>query len=226
MALHGSTPQELRERIAAERGGTPFLILRDDAGRQRLQALADDATRLRIGRSADNDVVLEWDALGSRVHAALERVGDHWFVTDDGLSRNGTFVGRERVSGRRRLDDGDAIRIGGTTLVFRRPGGSADPTTRVSDERRLAAEVTPAQRRVLVALCRPFARGADYALPASNREIAEELVLTVAAVKTHLRALSRSFGIEHLPQQEKRLQLAALAFATGVVTDRDLGGGD
>ena len=34
---------------------------------------------------------------------------------DDGLSRNGTFVNGERLSGRRRLTDGDTLRFGGTT---------------------------------------------------------------------------------------------------------------
>ena len=49
-----------------------------------------------------------------------------------------------------------------------------------------------------------------------------ELVLTVAAVKTHLRTLFKTFGIDELPQQEKRLQLVALAFSSGLVADRDL----
>jgi hypothetical protein len=45
----------------------------------------------------------------------------------------------------------------------------------------------------------------------------------VAAVKTHLRALFAAFDIEELPQQEKRHRLVALAFAAGVVSERDLG---
>ena len=64
--------------------------------------------------------------------------------------------------------------------------------------------------------------GAHDAVPATNPQIAAELFLTVAAVKTHLRALCRSFGIDELPQQEKRRRLVALAMALGTVRDRDL----
>ena len=82
--------------------------------------------------------------------------------------------------------------------------------------------MTDAQRRVLLALCRPFKGGASYAAPATNPQIAAELVLSVAAVKTHLRTLFKTFGIDDLPQQEKRVQLVALAFSAGVISDRDL----
>jgi hypothetical protein len=41
-------------------------------------------------------------------------------------------------------------------------------------------------------------------------------------VKAHLRALFGIFGIDDLPQQQKRRRLVALAFASGAVRDRDL----
>jgi len=219
---HQSTPEELRERLLVERRGEPFLVYRDDAGSQRIIQMAGERSRLSLGRSPENDVCLSWDGEVSRLHAEIARVGEHWLVVDDGVSRNGTFVAGERVLGRRRLQDGDIVRLGGTAIVFRRPGGRATLTTRLSDQRDIAASVTNAQRRVLVALCRPFKGGASYATPATNPQIATELVLTVAAVKTHLRALFRAFGIDELPQQEKRRQLVALAFSAGLVTDRDL----
>jgi pSer/pThr/pTyr-binding forkhead associated (FHA) protein len=219
--LHESTPQELRARLAAERRGQPFLVYRDGNGAQCIVEL-QDRSRITLGRSAENDVCLAWDSEVSRLHAEIERVGEHWLVVDDGVSRNGTFVAGERVSGRRRLNDADVVRLGGTAVVFRRPGGAATLTTRLSDERDLAASVTDAQRRVLVALCRPFKGGASYATPATNPRIAAELVVTVAAVKTHLRALFKTFGIDDLPQQEKRRRLVAMAFSTGLVSDRDL----
>ena len=93
---------------------------------------------------------------------------------------------------------------------------------RLSDGREVAVPVTDAQRRVLVALCRPMKDGAQDAVPATNPQIAEELFLTVAAVKTHLRALFHAFGIDDLPQQNKRRRLVALAISTGVVHERDL----
>ena len=75
---------------------------------------------------------------------------------------------------------------------------------------------------MLVALCRPFKGGASDATPATNPQIAAELVLSVAAIKSHMRALSHAFGIDDLPQQEKRRKLVAMALQLGVVRDRDL----
>ncbi len=82
--------------------------------------------------------------------------------------------------------------------------------------------MTEAQRRVLLALCRPFKGAINDAVPATNPQIAKELYLTVPAVKTHLRALFHAFGLEDLPQQEKRRRLVTLAFATALVSERDL----
>ena len=48
---------------------------------------------------AGSDVCLEWDGAVSRVHARLERVGGHWTVVDDGLSRHGTYLHGERIDG-------------------------------------------------------------------------------------------------------------------------------
>jgi hypothetical protein len=221
LGRHQATPAELTERLAAERRGTPFLVFRDGDGAQRIVGL-DGRERVLLGRSAECHVTLPWDAEVSRLHAALERVGSQWLLVDDGLSSNGTFVGSERVLGRRRLRDGDVVRLGATTLAFREPKAEAAVTTRLSDHRDTAARVTAAQLRVLIALCRPFKHHASSATPATNPQIAAELHLTVSAVKTHLRGLFHSFEIDELPQQEKRRKLVALAFATGLISDRDL----
>jgi DNA-binding NarL/FixJ family response regulator len=77
---------------------------------------------------------------------------------------------------------------------------------------------TPAQRRVLVALCRPFADGSNYAAPASNQQIADEIFLSVESVKMHLRALFSTFGLNELPQNQKRAKLAETALRFGLVT--------
>ena len=87
----------------------------------------------------------------------------------------------------------------------------------------VAANIPPAQRRVLVALCRPLLATPPARLPASNNQIAEELYLSLDAVKTHLRALSRAFGVDGLPQNQKRIALAERALAIGAVTSRDVG---
>jgi pSer/pThr/pTyr-binding forkhead associated (FHA) protein len=219
---HAASPQELRERIAAERAGAPFLVYRNEAGDQVLFDLGGAGDRITIGRRARNDVALEWDARVSRVHAALERVGDAWVLLDDGLSHNGTWVNGERLTGRRRLADGDTISVGAAVLVFRAPPGSSASRPTVSAVGPHIGELlTPAQRRVLVALCRPF-KGSHYATPASNQRIADELVVSVDTVKGTLRALFEAFGIEDLPQNEKRARLAMEALETGVIGPRDL----
>lgn len=173
-----------------------------------------------VGRSATVDVRLPNDPLVSRVHARLEWVACRWSVVDDGLSRNGTFVNGRRLTGRRVLHDGDEVRIGSTLLRFCVVEDD-EPTTLAVDAPLTAARLTPAQRAVLVALCRPFARGGDAA-PASNIQIAEELVVSVDTVKTHLRVLSAKLGLRQLPPVQKRLRLVDVALRTGLVTMHDL----
>jgi hypothetical protein len=219
---HAASPQELRDRIVAERRGSPFLLYRTASGEQVLLDLGDATDRVTIGRRATNDVALEWDARVSRVHAALERVGDAWAVMDDGLSHNGTWVNGERLAGHRRLADGDTITVGASLVVFRAPPGSSASRPTVSAAGpHIGDLLTPAQRRVLVALCRPF-KDSHYATPASNQRIADELVLSVDTVKGTLRALFEAFGIDDLPQNEKRASLALQALRTGVIRPRDL----
>ena len=219
---HLASPAELRERIAAEARGTPFLVYRTDSGAQMLCELDGAADRVTIGRRATNDGALEWDARVSRVHAALEQVGDAWALMDDGLSHNGTWVNGERLTGRRRLEDGDTISVGGTLVVFRAArGGSASRPTVSAVGPHLGELLTPAQRRVLIALCRPF-KDSGYATPATNQKIADELVVSVDTVKGTLRALFEAFGIDDLPQNEKRASLALQALRTGVISPRDL----
>ena len=86
-------------------------------------------------------------------------------------------------------------------------------------------ELSPAQRRVLIALCRPFASGDEFATPASNQEIADELVVSVDAVKTNLRALFEKFGVGDLARSAKRAELVKQAFQTGTLATRDLSEG-
>jgi pSer/pThr/pTyr-binding forkhead associated (FHA) protein len=212
--LRFATPVELAERLRAERRGQPFVLLRDGDGRQRIVDLGGDVRSLSIGRDPSSDVALTWDSEVSRAHALLERVGGAWTLVDDGLSRNGSFVGGERVHGRRRLAPGDVIRLGGTVLVFA-AGTEGVPGVAETRPQAPAPELSPAQRRVLEALCRPMARNA-FAAPPSNREIAEELYLSVDTVKSHLHALFTLFGVGDVPQNRKRAELVRLAFERGV----------
>jgi pSer/pThr/pTyr-binding forkhead associated (FHA) protein len=221
LAPHAATPAELRERIEAERRGDPFLVFRDGDGRQRLVLLDAERGRATVGRSPGNDVALAWDTEVSRLHAELERLGDEWTVADDGLSRNGSFVNGQRVSGRHRLRDGDILRVGQTAIAYRVPENADSRPTRVAGAGEGTPALTPAQRSVLVALVRPYGAG-DLATPATNGEIAAELYLSVDAVKAHLRSLFALFGLESLPQNQKRSVLALRALQDGVVSRREL----
>ncbi len=221
LAAHAASPHELRARIDAERLGRPFLVLRDGDGQQVLVELDGVRERLSVGRGTTCDVALGWDDEVSRLHAELELIAQEWTVSDDGLSRNGTYVNQQRISGRHRLRDGDVLRVGRTLLAYRRPELEESRPTQVASEGAAPAELTATQRQVLVALARPYKHD-EFAVPAPNQEIAAELHLSVDAVKAHLRGLFLRFGIEHLPQNQKRSRLVAEALQRGVVTIRDL----
>ena len=222
LAPHSSSPVELKERVEAERRGRPFLLYRDGGGHQHVVVLDDEGDELTVGRRPSNRIGLGWDVNVSRVHAVIERVGDAWTVADDGLSRNGSFVNGERLVGRRRLHDGDVMRFGDTLIAYVEPKRGESRVTDSQDESPLATSVSDAQRRVLIALCRPYKDSGGFAAPASNKQIADELFIGVDAVKTHMRALFYAFGVGHLPQNQKRARLVERAFRTGFVTEREL----
>jgi pSer/pThr/pTyr-binding forkhead associated (FHA) protein len=222
VAPHAASAAELKAQIEAEREGRPFLIYRDGEGRHSLHVLADAKERVTLGRRTSADVPLPWDEEVSRLHAELVRSGDDWTITDAGLSLNGSFVNGEPVRGRCRLKDGDAVRVGATVLVFRNPRDGESSATLPSAELRKLVSLTPSQKRVLVALCRPFKELTMFATPPTNDQIAGELFLSVDAVKKHLRALFEKFGVEHLPQNEKRARLVERAFAGGFISEGEL----
>mgnify|MGYP000890745403 CR=1 FL=1 len=118
------TATELSASISADRLGLPYLLFRGDDGELVIRTLEDQV--LVVGRSPDADLPLVWDGEVSRVHAQLERIAGRWTVSDDGLSRNGTFIGPDRVNGRRVLAHGDVIRAGQTSLVYRAPSEGLD----------------------------------------------------------------------------------------------------
>jgi pSer/pThr/pTyr-binding forkhead associated (FHA) protein len=73
------------------------------------------AVPLTVGRAGDNAVALAEDDFASSHHARLESLRDGVWLVDLG-STNGTYVNGERVEGRRRLAEGDVVRIGATDL--------------------------------------------------------------------------------------------------------------
>jgi predicted component of type VI protein secretion system len=221
-ALGHSSPAEIAARLQAERDGVPHLLLRDAGDVQIIMRLDPERPRLTVGRGEGSDIQIHWDRDASRAHAELERVGGVWTISDDGLSRNGTFVNGERVGSRQRLRDGDVLRLGQTVVVFRDPLSAGFSSTNMGAPELAPPHVSDAQRRVLLALCRPYKEPGPFTTPATNQQIADELFLSVEAVKTHLRALFSKFGVEDLPQNQKRAKLIERAFQTGLVSERDL----
>jgi len=205
------SPRDLKALIEAERTGIPFVYWHDADRVQHILMLGRDRARVTIGRREQSDIPLSWDDEVSRAHAILEPVGESWTVVDDGLSRNGSYVNGARVSGRRRLNDKERMCFGKTYVTYREPssGGGSESTARAPHSPS-AVPLTETQRRILVALCRPIVESTSTT-PATNPQIAEEVHLSVDAVKAHLRALFDRFGLSELPQNEKRTRLEAIA---------------
>jgi pSer/pThr/pTyr-binding forkhead associated (FHA) protein len=74
---------------------------------------------LVLGRDASAGIVIA-DPEVSRRHASLTLTGDELEVEDLG-SRNGTWVSGERIDARRKLSEGDKLRVGKTVLKVAGP---------------------------------------------------------------------------------------------------------
>jgi DNA-binding NarL/FixJ family response regulator len=107
-------------------------------------------------------------------------------------------------------------------VVFRAPAPTHGLATAAAPDVVPSARLTETQRKILIALCRPFREGSRYATPSTNQQIADEVFLSVDAVKGHLRALFEKFGVGDLPQNQKRVRLVEVALQTGAISTRDL----
>lgn len=213
-----SSPSELKARLEAERRSDAFLVYRRANGKQVVVPLA--GRQLTVGRRDDNDIALDWDKQVSRLHAQIERIKGDWCLVDDGLSRNGSFVNSERIVGKRRLADGDRLCFGTTAMVYRAPVAERlESTVGVSTAAPTVA-LSETRRKILLALARPVAQSA-FATPATNQEVADEVCLSVDAVKAHLRGLFEQFGLSELPQNQKRATLAATALLNGILAPHE-----
>jgi pSer/pThr/pTyr-binding forkhead associated (FHA) protein len=176
-----------------------------------------DGSRVTIGRSDGNDIVLRDDRLVSHVHAVIEAYGASFALRDLGSS-NGTFVNGQGLAGERVLRPGDEIRLGRTQILYRE---SQAPPAERTDTGPKPPELTARERDVLIALCRPLLHSNLFAEPASIRQIAEELVVSEAAVKFHLSNLYDKFQI-YETTQSRRLVLANEALLRRAVSLADL----
>lgn len=81
-----------------------------------------------IGRREGCDVVLDYDSQVSRLHArVIYNVGTRLFFLEDAGSRNGTFLGEDRLKERIALPSGALFRVGRTWL-------KVDPLRPVSED--------------------------------------------------------------------------------------------
>lgn len=180
------------------------------------------ADRITVGKAAENDISLTDDPTASHLHAILERFPAGWCVTDLGSS-NGTSVNGERIWSSRRLRPGDEIRIGHTRLIFRDPLAVAGGAQTEAED--APPSLTARERDVLVALCRPLLDRDMFTEPASTRTIADELIITQAAVKQHLVNLYDKFGVP-ATDSNRRTRLANEALRRGAVSLAQLRAGE
>ena len=176
---------------------TPFLRVEDSG-----EAIPLRGEVTTVGRGQGVDIRLE-DPSVSRLHAELVRRGPYVYVVDLGLSRNGTRVNGRPVA-RRVLEEGDVLSFG--TARCRILGVPAEDLAEEVELRRAATpELTRRELDVLSSLCRPALSDEAFALPATAREIAADLVVTEAAVKQHLLRLYQKFRVPEGPNRRTRL---------------------
>jgi FHA domain len=221
--LGSRTPEELEERRVAVERGLPFLMFRDGDGLQRIFAL-EPADGVTVGRRQEADISLPWDPEASRLHAELSFRAGEWTICDDGWSQNGTWVNGLRLAGRRRLADGDLVKIGRTIIGFHQPDASGPGPTMVQGELSAAPRFSEQQQRILRALCRPLFADGDGFNPASDLEVSDATRIAVEVVTQELDLLARLFGLEDMPRREQRAEVALLAVRSGLV-GADEGGG-
>ena len=111
--------------LCGERPQTPSARI-GLGGVDRIEIGRGDTRRMERSKSGGAQVltISLADSRMSSQHARLSRVGGTWVVEDLG-SKNGTWVGRRRIS-RHRLGDRDVLVVGHTALVFRDCGGEED----------------------------------------------------------------------------------------------------
>jgi pSer/pThr/pTyr-binding forkhead associated (FHA) protein len=74
-------------------------------------------TTFKIGRAPSNDLTLSLDPVVSGNHARIVQKGNSYFLEDLG-SRNGTYIGDEKITGRRKIQPGTLFIVGQTFLEF------------------------------------------------------------------------------------------------------------
>ena len=218
LTLGKPTEEELAARKAAEDLGERFLIYRDEEGRQVLHTLVGSQPTVTIGRREEADIAIPWDPELSRLHASLDLHAGEWTICDDGFSQNGTWVNGLRLAGRRRLHDGDLVRVGRTLIAYCDPVPIGAGPTLVPGELSATPRFSEQQQRVLRALCRPLFDDGEGLNPSSDQEVAAATGIPLEAVAAELDHLGRALGLDDMPVADQRAEIALLAMRSGLVS--------
>jgi hypothetical protein len=213
-----ASEDEIEARRAAEERGERFLVYRDEAATQVIRTLADGRGSVTIGRRPEADISIPWDPEMSRLHAELAMRAGEWTICDDGFSQNGTWVNGLRLAGRRRLNDGDLVRVGRTIFAFCDPVPVGTGPTLVPGELSATPRFSEQQQRILRALCRPLFTDGEGINPATDEEVASETGVPLEAVVAELDHLGRALGLEDMPVPDQRAEIALLAMRSGLVS--------
>ncbi|MFN2591001.1 MAG: FHA domain-containing protein [Actinomycetota bacterium] len=93
-----------------------LVLLNEKGGKVATHQL--DGDQLQIGRADACQIQLS-DTYASQFHARIYRQDGSWFVEDLG-STNGTYLNQRRITSPAELRAGDRLRIGKTSMEFRR----------------------------------------------------------------------------------------------------------
>jgi hypothetical protein len=103
-------------KAKAGRKAPRSVVVLDDRG-EKVDSMRLDGT-LQVGRAEACQVRLS-DTYASSFHARIYSRDGSWYVEDLG-STNGTYLNQRRITSPAELRAGDRVRIGKTTLDFRR----------------------------------------------------------------------------------------------------------
>jgi len=119
--------------------GPCLSIIKGSAEGQTIQ-LGHGVSGISLGRSADNDVVVD-DPLVSRHHARISQQNGQYVIVDSGSS-NGTVVNGNKVQ-TQSLSPGAVIKLGDTELVYQGPTikGSNQPVKAAAPGRDVVSDV-------------------------------------------------------------------------------------
>lgn len=174
-----------------------------------------DQGSVLIGRRQEASIRIEGDSAVSREHAELSCVEGAWLIADLG-STGGTYLMRDgtrrKLIGRHRLRHGDRISVGGTIVRFHHPPDAQDGVATDLAEAEIDT-LTPRERELLTALCADELSGRG-GWP-DNATLARSLYISTDTVRSHLKSLYRKFGLDGVPDSQRKSRLVRRAIAEG-----------